>query len=675
MKIRTWVLLTLGFLGALLSAPTSAAGQLTTVRVASGLSSPVYVTHAPGDTSRLFIVEQIGRIRILDLTQEPPVLLPAPFLDIELIVRDGGERGLLGLAFHPDFDNNGFFYVNYTGFSGPNGDTFVARYHVPPGSPNDADEGSAQILLTIAQPFSNHNAGWMDFSPIDGYLYIAVGDGGSGGDPDHHAQTITGDLLGKMLRIDVNGDDFPADVNANYAIPPSNPFVGAIGDDEIWAYGLRNPWRNAFDTLTGDLYIADVGQGVWEEVNFQPASSPGGENYGWRCREGAHDFETTSDICMGLEEGEYVDPIHEYAHTDPGNPCSITGGEVYRGCAVPSLHGTYFFADFCSNHIWSFKYTGDPPQVTEFLNRTVELEPPGAESITGISGFGRDAEGEIYICDLFDGEVFKIVPVDAPQPCSVCGNDIREGDEQCDGTDDGTCPGDCDPITCLCDVPQVPGIGDDLCFDGMTFTGDACTSNADCPDGATCSSKSRHLSITPPSVVVAGSVPLGIRVEVTDMPSFPDRVGEVWWGSAPTPIPDPPSADLTGSLLACTTSPHLEDWPGGVTVHLFGEIVVPESTYEIRMCESVGGPCSMPTVVTTAKWGDITEAFGGQSQPNFADISGAVDKFKGLFTAPSTARTDLVPEVPNHVTNFADITAAVDGFKGFGYPFVPPACP
>jgi len=656
-----------------------AAEPLTTVRVASGLSSPVYVTHAPGDASRLFIVEQVGRIRILNLN--PPSLLGGPFLDITSIVRTGGERGLLGMAFHPDFANNGLFYVDYTGFAGPNGDTVVAQYHVPPETPNDADELSAVVLMTIPQPQSNHNGGWIGFSPVDGYLYIATGDGGNAGDsgpghtePGGNSQDITSNLLGKMLRIDVNGDDFPGDAGKNYAIPPSNPFAGNVGDDEIWSYGLRNPWRSAFDSETGDLYIADVGQNVYEEIDFQSASSTGGENYGWRCREGLHPFDNVSSTCMALQPGDYVDPIHEYAHTDAGSPCSVSGGEVYRGCAVPNLQGTYFFADYCSNQIWSFRVSGEPPAVSELLNRTVELDPPGGQSITSISGFGTDAEGEIYICDLFGGEVFKIIPVNPAIPCSECGDNIREGLEECDGTDDGACPGDC-AIDCTCAVPQAVEAGDDTCYDNSTDTGVACTTDADCPSGQECGSKMRYLAITPPPSVVAGPTPLAIQVTVTDMPEHPARVGEVWWASAPVSIPNAPDPALTGAGLECTASPHMEMWSGGTTVYLFGEIVIPESTYDIRMCESSVGPCSPPTSVATGKWGDIVAPFGGATQPNFGDISGVVRKFQGLMPSPSTARADLLPPVPDHVTNFVDINAAVLGFKGAVYPGTPPLCP
>jgi glucose/arabinose dehydrogenase len=394
--------------GAARAAPT----PLTTELVASGLVDPLFVTFAPGDADRVFIVEQPGVIRILDVASEPPVLLGSPFLDIQGPVVDGGdEQGLLGLAFHPDFQSNGFFYVNYTGSGG---DTRVSRFEVPVATPNDANEASELVLLTIDQPQSNHNGGWMAFGPNDGLLYIAIGDGGGGGDDDAghtpgvgNGQDITANLLGKILRIDVDGNDGPG---GTYGIPPQNPFVNETGDDEIWAYGLRNPWRNAFDRLTGDLYIADVGQATWEEVDFQPAASAGGENWGWRCREGPDDFNFGGDCGSAT----LLDPIYEYSHGGSPFRCSITGGEVYRGCAVPDLSGTYFYADYCSDQIWSFQVQGGA--VTNLQERTAELDPPGALSITNITSFGLDAEGEIYIVDR-GGEVFKIVP---DGPAAAC---------------------------------------------------------------------------------------------------------------------------------------------------------------------------------------------------------------------------------------------------------------
>jgi glucose/arabinose dehydrogenase len=367
---------------------------LTTVRVASGLVRPIGVFHAPGDTSRIFIIEKQGIIRIL----ENGTLLPTAFMNIDPIVGGGtstsSEQGLLGLAFHPDYANNGLFYVNYTNNSGH---TTVAEYAVS-ANPNVANLASARIILTITQPFSNHNGGWMEFSPNDGYLYISTGDGGSANDPGNRAQTITNQLLGKILRIDVDGNN---STNGQYGIPASNPFVGVTGDDEIWAFGMRNAWRNAFDRVTGDLYLSDVGQNAWEEINFQPGTSTGGENYGWRCYEGNVAFNLTG--CAPASTMTF--PVQVYNHS---TGCSLTGGRVYRGCRMPENHGTYFYADYCSSVIWSFRIVNGV--VTDFANRTAELAPGGGLSITSITSFGEDANGEIYICDQNGGEIFMIVP-------------------------------------------------------------------------------------------------------------------------------------------------------------------------------------------------------------------------------------------------------------------------
>ncbi len=369
---------------------------LTTIRVASGLSYPTFVTHAPGDYDRLFILEQRGKIKILKGGQ----ILPTPFLDISTKVSLGGEQGLLGLAFHPDFANNRQFFIDYTDTAG---DTIVAKYTVSDTDPDQANK-TGDTILFVDQPYVNHNGGWIEFGP-DGYLYIALGDGGDQGDPDDRGQSISGDLLGNLLRIDVNGDDFPGDTLRDYRIPPDNPFVGRVGEDEIWAYGLRNPWRNAFDSKTGDLWIADVGEGNWEEINFQPASSTGGQNYGWNCMEGTECATFGACDCAALDS---VLPIYQYSHGNFSR-CAITGGAVYRGCEIPDLAGTYFFADYCSGQIWSMTYDGVTASVVE---RTAELAPAVPLVISNVSSFGADAAGEIYICDRASttGELYKIIP-------------------------------------------------------------------------------------------------------------------------------------------------------------------------------------------------------------------------------------------------------------------------
>lgn len=392
----------------LLAATAANAQQLTTVRVASGLARPLFVTHAPNDYARAFIVEQrsgnIGRIRILDLATGN--LLPTPFLSIT--VSTSSEQGLLGLAFHPDYETNGKFYVDYTDSGGT---TRIVEYQVS-SDPNVADPGSARILLSVAQPFTNHNGGWIGFGP-DGYLYISLGDGGSANDPGNRAQNLT-QYLGKMLRIDVDG-------GLPYAIPPDNPFAGSTAlVQEIWAYGLRNAWRCSFDRATGDLWIGDVGQGAWEEIDFQPAGAAGGRNYGWRCMEG---FNCTGLSGCTCNAPTLTMPIYQYSHS---SGCSITGGYVYRGCAIPDLDGTYFFADYCTSQIWTFNYDG---AVQNFANRTSELAPGGGLSISTIASFGEDAYGELYICDNGGGEVFKIIPRNGFVNGDCNGNNI---DDACD---------------------------------------------------------------------------------------------------------------------------------------------------------------------------------------------------------------------------------------------------
>jgi glucose/arabinose dehydrogenase len=375
----------------------AAGAGIAVKRVASALDRPLYVTAPPGDTGRLFIVEQhTGRIKILNLGTG--VINATPFLDIDGLAT-GNEQGLLGLTFDPNYAANGFFYVNFTQ---TNGTTNIRRYQVSASDPDVADAASSTTVMTYAQPFSNHNGGWLGFGP-DGFLYISSGDGGSGNDPGNRAQDITDQRLGKILRIDINDDDFPADATRNYAIPADNPFVGRIGDDEIWAYGLRNPWRPSFDRLTGDLYIADVGQNQREEINFQPASSRGGENYGWRVMEGTR-CNIPGDL-LPCDDASFTPPIHEYSHTSaPDGGFSVTGGYVYRG-PIPDLQGIYFFADYVSSQIWSFRFDGT--NKTDFANRTAEVSAD-AGSVQSISSFGEDASGNLYIVDL-DGEVFRIV--------------------------------------------------------------------------------------------------------------------------------------------------------------------------------------------------------------------------------------------------------------------------
>ncbi len=387
--------------------PAHAQPTLTTTRIASGLTSPLYVTAPPGDFARIFVVEQrsgsTGRIKIINLADNSVNLLP--FLSISPVA-SGTEQGLLGLAFHPNYLSNGYFWVYYTNASG---DNTIVRYQANgPDYANavTANTTSARTLLTIPHPGSSaHNGGWIGFGP-DGYLYVATGDGGLIGDSPNNAQS-TNTLLGKILRLNVSTAIDPP----FYGVPATNPFVGnPNASPEIWALGLRNPWRDSFDRATGDLFIADVGENSWEEVDFQPANNPtanpgdpgyyGGRNYGWRCYEGNHPFNTTG--C--LPQSAYIPDITEYDHSVG---CAIAGGYVYRGCAIPSLHGTYFYGDFCLSTITSLQYVNGV--VTNLTDRTAELHPPGTQAIHFITSFGEDAFGEIYIVDQ-TGQVFKIIP-------------------------------------------------------------------------------------------------------------------------------------------------------------------------------------------------------------------------------------------------------------------------
>jgi Ca2+-binding RTX toxin-like protein len=374
--------------------PTTTTIQLDTARIATGLQNPLYAVAPPGDRNRLFIVEQTGGIKILDLRTQ--AILPTPFLTIPAgELQTVGEQGLLGLVFHPDYATNGKFYVSYSSPGGGNaGQNKLVEYQVS-GDPNVANPGSARVILTRNQPVGNHNGGWVGFGP-DGYLYWSTGDGG--GSLSENAQDITDNPLGKMLRLDVNGDDFPTDPNRNYAIPATNPFINQPGDDEIWAYGLRNPWRSSFDRQTGDLYIADVGQGTWEEVNIQSAGSAGGQNYGWDA------FEGTTPYITQPTPPNLVNPAYQYAHN--GASRSITGGYVYRG-PVAALNGSYFFADFAVPQLWSLRYDGSG--VTDVTNQSAALTPSnGQGTVEWISSFGEDADGNLYITDIFGGEVFRL---------------------------------------------------------------------------------------------------------------------------------------------------------------------------------------------------------------------------------------------------------------------------
>ena len=349
----------------------------------SNLDRPSVITNAGDHSGRLFIAELTGAIRIVT---SGGTLLPQPFLDLDAQSACCDEQGVLGIAFHPDYESNGTFFVHY---SDTNGDTVLSRFSVS-GDPNVADIASELQLLTLTQPFWNHNGGQIEFGP-DGYLYIGLGDGGSGGDPGDRAQN-TGVLFGKLLRIDIDNQDPPL----NYAIPADNPFVGVSGAaEEIWAYGLRNPWRFSFDRLTGDLFIGDVGQGAWEEIDLQPASSAGGENWGWRCYEGNTPFNSAG--CGPA--GDYEFPIVAYPHGT--GDCSVNGGYRYRGFNYPNLYGTYIYGDYCSGKIWGATFNGATWDTGELADMT-----------SSQSTFGQSEHGELYVAAYSpfpNGAVYHIV--------------------------------------------------------------------------------------------------------------------------------------------------------------------------------------------------------------------------------------------------------------------------
>jgi len=380
-------LLRFAFLTLFLAVTTLAQSSNTRLglqQVVGGLTNPVGITNAGDGSNRLFITLQNGRIVIVQNGQ----LRPTPFLDVSALVSCCGERGLLGVAFHPSYETNRIFFINYTD---RNGDTVVARYRARTDDPNVADPSSASILLVVAQPFANHNGGDIRFGP-DGYLYVPLGDGGSGGDPGNRAQNLN-ELLGKILRIDI-------DSGSPYSIPPTNPFLGRSGArPEIWALGMRNPWRTSFDKLTGDYWIGDVGQGALEEIDFQPATSAGGENYGWRRMEGTRCFNPGANC----NDGTLTLPVYEYGRSVG---VSVTGGYVYRGTRYPGLAGTYLFADFVTGVIF-----GTTRNASSFITNQL------ADSPYLISSFGEDEDGELYLLDYkpTGGALFRIEDRNVPR--------------------------------------------------------------------------------------------------------------------------------------------------------------------------------------------------------------------------------------------------------------------
>ena len=349
--------------------------QIRLTQIAENLDRPIDIVHAGDASGRLFIVLQGGKIVIHSGTR----ILSKPFLNIAEEITCCGEQGLLSLAFHPHYETNGLFYIYYVNRTG---NLVLARYKVS-SQRNIANKNSRRVLLTIPHPqFGNHNGGKLVFGK-NGYLYLSVGDGGGGGDLSNNAQSL-GTLLGKILRLDV-------DASSPYSIPPDNPFVNRGGvRKEIWSYGLRNPWRISFDKLRGHLYIADVGQGEWEEVNFEPRRSSGGVNYGWRRMEGKHCFNPPNNC----NSGALKLPVAEYSHSEG---CAVTGGYVYRGALIPSLRGTYLYADYCSGTVWGLKRVSGKWTTQKLLS-----------SGMNISTFGEDENGELYLAHHSDrGAIFR----------------------------------------------------------------------------------------------------------------------------------------------------------------------------------------------------------------------------------------------------------------------------
>ncbi len=353
-------------------------------------SSALFITHAGDSTDRIFVVEQAGRIKVFPNNSN--ALQAKVYLNITDRVSSGGEKGLLGLAFHPDYENNGYFYVNYTNATS----TVISRFQVT-SNPDSADKNSEFQLLTFTQPYTNHNGGWIGFGPNDGYLYIATGDGGSGGDPQNNGQRIN-TLLGKILRIDVDG-------GIPYAIPPTNPFIDSTNSQvkkEIYAWGMRNPWRCSFDPVTGFLLAGDVGQGSWEEIDL----IENGKNYGWRCYEGNHSYDLS-----GCNYPEYIYPIWEYS-SNSGSECSITGGYIYRGAGVPQLEGKYIYGDYCSNKIWALSYNGITPPTNQLL----------LTSAGSLTSFGVDQNQELYWTS-FNGNIYRFTPTVTSGEVAIKPND------------------------------------------------------------------------------------------------------------------------------------------------------------------------------------------------------------------------------------------------------------
>ncbi|MCH2133469.1 MAG: PQQ-dependent sugar dehydrogenase [Phycisphaerales bacterium] len=387
---------------------------LTSELVMSGLNEPTFVTAPAGDTARLFIVEKGGRIRLA----KNDVLQGTPFLNISSLVPSETWNGMLGLCFDPDFEANGLFYIQHTLGGSSSNRVCVARYQVST-NPDLADATSREVILELDYPGSQafHVGGWIGFGP-DGYLYIPMGDGGYSGDVTAGPRSQSLDVpWGKVLRIDVHGADaYPADPDRNFAIPADNPFIGT-GLGEIWVRGLRNPYRADFDEVTGDFWIADVGLFLREEIDVVPATSGGGQNFGWDCAEGHWCASNGSCACNAL----LTAPVHDYDHSDG---CSITGGSVYDGCLMPQMQGRYFFSDWCSASVWSGRYEGGT--LVDWQDHTAELNPTGQPAISGVTAIGVDGRGEMIVVSQ-QGRLYRILPADSGNTCDVPGDVDGDG--------------------------------------------------------------------------------------------------------------------------------------------------------------------------------------------------------------------------------------------------------
>ncbi|MHC5111325.1 MAG: PQQ-dependent sugar dehydrogenase [Planctomycetota bacterium] len=577
--------LTLSLGGAAASAGTT---PMTTELIASGLQRPVGMDVPQGDYSRIFVIEKAGRVRVI----QDGVLLGTPFLDINSLVGGGtsefNEQGLLGIALHPDYLNNGYMYLNYTNNSG---NTTLVRYTAlgDPATSNVGNAGSAQTLFVISQPFSNHNGGWLGFSPIDGYLYMSTGDGGSGNDPGNRAQNLN-NALGKMLRIDVDG-------GVPYAIPEDNPYADGGGDARIWHYGLRNAWRCAFDRETGDLYIGDVGQSAKEEISFQRFNSAGNINYGWRCMEGNNCTGLSGCTCFS---SSLTDPILEYTHAFG---CSVTGGEIYRGCAMPDMQALYFYADYCSDIIWTSAIIGGIAQTP--VQRQGELDPPGGAAIQSIGSFGKDNYGEIYIVDQgtssANGELWKIVPASGSPFFDCNSNGIEDG---CEISDGSASDEDGNGIPDVCDVPAL-------------------------------------------DVVEAGQTATSIAIEMTGNPDLPYAIRV----NGDANNDDVSCVDAyvqeDGTLGPAAVNRTLEEWGSPVTIE--DTEIIPEATYTV----STEGFPSSPVDITTLLWGDVNN----NEFVNLEDVQLAIIDFQN---STYTEAADVDPCEGNDLINLADALVIVN---------------